>query len=67
LEDDWQNFALWYLIGISFLQVGGSLVEVTGSAGASVVVALLLNKLFLYRLQRKRVFESSHAEGVQSF
>jgi hypothetical protein len=54
LEDDWQKFALWYLTGISFLQVGGSLAEVTSSAGASVVVALLVNKSLLYQFQRKR-------------
>jgi hypothetical protein len=54
LQRDWQGFALWYLVGISFLQVGGSLVEVTSSAGASVAVALLANRYLLYRFQRKR-------------
>jgi hypothetical protein len=37
------GFVLWFLPGISLLQVGGSLVEVTGSAGASVFVALAAN------------------------
>jgi hypothetical protein len=64
LEDDWQRFTLWYLIGISFLNVGGSLVEVTGSAGASLVVALLINKFVLHRFQRKRSLESWEAEGL---
>ena len=47
------GFALWFLPGISLLQVGGSLVEATVSAVASVVVAFLANK-YLDRLQRKR-------------
>jgi hypothetical protein len=55
LAGDWQRFALWYLTGISFLQVGGSLVEITSSAGASVVTALLVNKLLLDHLQREDI------------
>jgi hypothetical protein len=62
LQDDWQKFALWYLTGISFLQVGGSLVEVTSSAAASVVVALLVNNALLYNFQRKRAVPT-HATG----
>lgn len=50
---DWQGFAVYFLTGTSFLQVGGSLVEVTASAGASVVVVVLINKLVLYGFQRK--------------
>ena len=53
LGGDWQGFTLLYLTGMSFLQVGGSLVEVTGSAGASVIAALMVNKFLLERLQRK--------------
>jgi hypothetical protein len=33
------RFLLWYLPGLSLLQVGGSLTEVTAMAGASYVVA----------------------------
>jgi hypothetical protein len=47
------GFVLWFLPGISLLQVGGSLVEMTSSAAASVFVAVLANK-YLDRLQRKR-------------
>jgi hypothetical protein len=65
-DDDWQSFALWYLTGISFLQVGGSLVEVTSSAGASVVAALLVNKALLYRFQRKQVIESRETQQVNA-
>jgi hypothetical protein len=66
LQDDWQKFALWYLTGISFLQVGGSLVEVTSSAAASVVVALLVNKTLLYRFQRKQVLERGEIQEVNA-
>lgn len=40
-EGDWASFAQWFLPGIAMLQVGGSLVEVTASAGAAAVVARL--------------------------
>src|SRR5262249_30725008 len=41
---DWHRFTLWFLPGLSLLQLGGSLVEVTSSAAAAVAVALLLNR-----------------------
>jgi hypothetical protein len=50
--NDLHGFVLWYLPGLSLLQVGGSLVEAIVSAVAGVVVALLANK-YLDRLQRK--------------
>jgi hypothetical protein len=53
LAQNWQGFVMWYLVGISCLQVGGSLVEVFGSAGASLVSALLLNRVILPRLQKR--------------
>jgi len=61
---DLRKFALWFLPGIAFCNVGGSLVELTSSAGASVIVAyfvsklkgihyrLLLLSLFLYLIMR---------------
>jgi len=52
--NDLHGFALWFLPGISLLQVGGSLVEATASAVASIVVALIANK-YLDRLQAHRV------------
>jgi hypothetical protein len=42
LKADWLTFTCWYLPGIAFLQVGGSLVEVTASAAASLAVAVLV-------------------------
>jgi len=41
-DNDWLTFACWYLPGIAFLQVGGSFVEVTASALASLAVAALV-------------------------
>ena len=41
---DWHHFTLWFLPGLSLLQLGGSLVEVTSSAAAAVAVAILLNR-----------------------
>jgi hypothetical protein len=50
--NDLHGFVLWYLPGLSFLQVGGSFVEVTSSAAASIFVALMANKV-LDRLQKE--------------
>jgi hypothetical protein len=41
---DWHRFTLWFLPGLSLLQLGGSLVEVTSSAAAAIAVAVLLNR-----------------------
>jgi len=49
-RSDLQGFVLWFLPGIALLQVGGQLVELTASAGASLIVALLANK-YLERFQ----------------
>ena len=49
---DLHGFVLFYLTGLSFLQVGGQLVEITATAAGAVIVALLVNR-YLNRLQRK--------------
>jgi hypothetical protein len=49
---DLHGFVLFYLPGLSFLQVGGQLVEITASIAASIIVALIANR-YLDRLQRK--------------
>jgi hypothetical protein len=41
----WHAFALWFLVGISFLQVGGAFAEVSMSAVASVVVGTITTTL----------------------
>ncbi len=51
---DLHGFVLRFLPGISLLQVGGSMIEITTSAVAGIIVAILANK-YLDRLQRKQV------------
>lgn len=51
---DFLSFAKWYLPGLGLLNIGGSLVEVSATVGASIVVANFMNIVFLYRLQRAR-------------
>ena len=41
-QGDWGGFLCWYLPGLSFLQVGGALVEVTMGAVSAAVLSLLL-------------------------
>lgn len=41
---DTARFALWYLPGLSLLNVGGSFVEVSSTAGAGLVMAVFLNR-----------------------
>ena len=42
---DVRGFMLWFLPGLSLLQVGGSVVEATSSAAAALLAALLVNRL----------------------
>jgi hypothetical protein len=42
---DLRRFLLWYLPGLSLLQLGGALSEVTATAAASAIVVLILNFL----------------------
>lgn len=47
-NDNWLSFAKWYLPGIAAMQVGGSLVDLTASAAASLVVAVLVERLAIW-------------------
>jgi hypothetical protein len=51
---DVQGFILRYLPGLSLLQVGGQLVEITASALGSLIVAFLVSKS-LQRLQSRQL------------
>jgi hypothetical protein len=55
-RSDLHGFVLWFLPGISLLQVGGQLVELTACAGASVIVAIGVNR-YLDRLQTRQELE----------
>ncbi len=42
-QGTWPRFVQWYLPGLSLLAVNGSIVELTSSVGAAVVVTLIVN------------------------
>jgi mannose/fructose/N-acetylgalactosamine-specific phosphotransferase system component IIC len=44
-EGNISAFGLWYMPGLSLLQVGGSIAEVTATAAASAVLMVVVNKL----------------------
>ena len=64
-----QSFALWFLVGIAFFQVGGSLVEISGTAIASLALGSGL-KAVLQRADsmaaRRRSVDSSQILSVTS-
>ena len=60
---DIKHFALWYVSGLSLLQVGGSLVEVTSTAAAGALMAVLLNHL-VGRLHRVEPVHAREAIGA---
>jgi hypothetical protein len=53
-SNDLRGFVGWYLPGLSLVQVGGSLVDITATAAASVVVVVLAHG-YLDSLPRKRL------------
>jgi hypothetical protein len=53
-QGDWERFIFWYLPGLSLLQVGGSLMEVTSSAAAAAVLSLLLHRYLMRRTVRRK-------------
>jgi hypothetical protein len=46
VNGDLNGFVMFFLPGLSFLQVGGQLVEVTAGAAGAIIVALIVNKYF---------------------
>jgi hypothetical protein len=44
-EGDWEGFMSWFVPSISLVNVGGSLVEVVGTAGASVALVFVVNRI----------------------
>lgn len=66
---NWQGFAAQFLVGLAFLNAGGSLFEVISGAAASIVTISITNGL-LVRYQRRaaawRSAEETPAEGPQS-
>jgi hypothetical protein len=64
-RSDLHGFVLWFVPGISLLQVGGQLVEVTAAAGGSLAVALLVNK-YLDRMRRNHTAKAAPPSPVRS-
>ncbi len=50
---DWRGFVLWFLPGLALGRPDTSLVEVTTSAGAAVVMVLVVNTYLMLRIRRK--------------
>jgi hypothetical protein len=48
---NWPAFVLWYVPGTTLLQAGGSLVEITSSAAAAAIAAVLINRYVFLRLR----------------
>jgi len=48
---NWPGFMAWFLPSISLLGTGGSLLEMTGSAAASIVLVIFLNRVLFPRLK----------------
>ncbi len=48
-QGDVDRFLMWYLPGLSLLQIGGSFVELTSTAGAGLAMALLLRQAIRLR------------------
>jgi hypothetical protein len=66
VSGDWQGFALWYMPGLSLLQAGWSLVDITSSAGAAVVNVLLVNHVLVRWAPSKRQPGSIRSVGNPS-
>ena len=45
---NWSKFVILFVVGLSIVQVEGSLVNISGGAGASFLLALLVNKIILH-------------------
>jgi hypothetical protein len=54
-KGDWQGMVLWLLPGLTLLQSGGCLAEVTASMAAALILAVGVNKYVLNRLSGRRL------------
>lgn len=63
-QHDWQGFAYWYLPGLSLIEVGGSLVEMSSSAAAGLATVYLVNRYLLRRLRGRAARRADRPGGV---
>ena len=61
-EGNWEGFMSWFLPSMGLLNVGGSLVEVFGTVGASIVLVVIVNKT-LGSLRVGSTFESRNSQN----
>ncbi|MBV8553063.1 MAG: hypothetical protein JOY54_17340 [Acidobacteriaceae bacterium] len=64
---NWPYFVQWFLFGISFLQVGGSLIEAVSTAGASVATGHIVNSIIAARAraaERKKIVPAGELQAV---
>jgi len=58
---NYQKFSIWLLPGIAFLNVGGSFVEITASAGAGLIISYLVTRIRIkHSLLYYLLLRSSH-------
>lgn len=62
--NDWKGFAVYFLPGLGLLQAGGSLGEMTTTAGASLVTVLVVNRILLWRFGDIKI-EKARTESDQ--
>jgi len=62
---DARGFTLWYLPTLSLLQVGGSLVEVTSTAAAGLLMAVLINHVIV-RIHHRSPASRARLMAVES-
>lgn len=62
-NSDLNGFVLFFLPGLSLLQVGGQFVEETASAAGAIVIALMVNR-YLHKYQRKIQLPASIGPGM---
>ena len=61
--NDWRGFGPLFLVGVAFLHVGGSLVELTSTAGASLVLVLVTNA-FVFRFHSSKQREQEQTREL---
>jgi hypothetical protein len=62
LSGDWQGFAFWFLSGMGFLRVEGTLVEIVATIAAGVLTIFFVNR-FLKRFHGRKILWQKRWEG----
>jgi hypothetical protein len=69
-ENDWRRFTIYFLPGLGLLQAGGSLGEMTTTAGSALVTSVVVNRILLWKLQKqstgKPKIENTNDSAVQT-